>query len=359
MSRTLESVPEEARITSARRALAIVLSLPFTCVGSGGLGHFVLGRFRRGIVAFTAVSAALFGAMLLLPKLGAVAMLLWPVAWLGVVIDVASLRSDGRPLPNAGKILGGYAALVAASVAFALVIRTTLVEAFKIPAGSMMPTLMIGDHVFVDKHAYGLFSRSAPARGDVVVFKFPENPSQDFVKRVIALPGDRLEAINGRPILNGKLVPHCRVGQFSYEGRTAELFVEFLDSASYLTLFDDDPDTTSCSEPSHCACREGICGVQQGPFGVAPGEVWVMGDNRDNSHDSRTWRGGLGAGVPLENIKGKAGMIWMSFGPAGNVASERIGLEVSASPQLPGATKALTSALADCLRTRGGAVAIR
>jgi signal peptidase I len=95
----------------------------------------------------------------------------------------------------------------------------------------MIPTLMIGDHIFVNKFTYGplipwtdkrLFSRLPPSRADVMVFKFPENKEQDFIKRVIAVPGDTLEAINGRPIINGWLVPHCYVGQF-YESHAAEL----------------------------------------------------------------------------------------------------------------------------------------
>lgn len=256
-----------------------------------------------------------------------------------------------------------YAESIGIAVAVALLLRAFVVEAFKIPSGSMIPTLAIGDHIFVNKFTYGplipwtdkrLFSRLPPARGDVMVFKFPENKEQDFIKRAIAVPGDKLEAINGRPVINGWLVPHCKVGPFHYENRTAELYVEYLGDKAYLTLFDSDPDEQRCSgEECGPTCRAGLCGMLQGPFLVAQDEVWVMGDNRNNSHDSRSWRGGLGAGVPFENIKGRAMFVWMSFGPGGGVEQDRLFVNVLGRPKLPTAQEAtLGPALERCLRGR-------
>jgi signal peptidase I len=255
-------------------------------------------------------------------------------------------------------------------IILALTLRIGVIEAFKIPSGAMIPTLMIGDHIFVSKFAYGpllpnsdarLFSRLPPARGDVMVFKFPENKAQDFIKRAIAIPGDTLEAINGRPIINGWLVPHCYVGKF---GRNQDrLYVEFLEDKSFLTLYAQDamqgdgPDKPACKVQDDCGlgqtCRAGICGHHQGPFKVRPNEVWVMGDNRLNSHDSRTWRGGQGAGVPFENIKGRAMFVWMSFDPNGGVASDRLFVQIMGPPTIPGKPdEALQSALDKCLRER-------
>ncbi|MGK4001957.1 signal peptidase I [Sorangium sp. So ce1036] len=259
-----------------------------------------------------------------------------------------------------------YAESIGIAVAVALILRAFVVEAFKIPSGSMIPTLMVGDHIFVNKFTYGplipwtdqrLFPRLPPARGDVMVFKFPENKEQDFIKRTIATPGDTLEAVNGRPILNGWLVPHCHVGPYRYEGRQAELFVEFLGDKSYLTLYDANPDETMCEESNDCGpghtCRAGVCGMLQGPFKVAADEVWVMGDNRHNSHDSRSWRGGLGAGVPFEYIKGRAMFVWMSFGPGGGIAQDRLFVNVMGRPKLPGSHEAsLQAGLDRCLRER-------
>ena len=101
------------------------------------------------------------------------------------------------------------------------------------------------------------------------------------------------------------------------------------------------------------ACRSGICGILQGPFKVAPEEAWVMGDNRNNSHDSRSWRGGMGAGVPFENIKGRAMFVWMSFSQGGGIAQDRLFVNVMGRPTLPSsADPNLRSALEKCLSTR-------
>ncbi|MFO0758572.1 MAG: signal peptidase I [Byssovorax sp.] len=283
--------------------------------------------------------------------------------------DVAHARADRAVGEHLARWRKGemreYMESIGIAVAVALILRAFVVEAFKIPSGSMIPTLMIGDHIFVNKFTYGplvpwtdkrLFSRLPPQRGDVMVFKFPENKEQDFIKRTIATPGDVLEAIDGRPMINGWLVPHCYVGPFKYENRSAELFVEYLEDKSYFTLFDSNPDEQACTSVEDCgaglACRGGICGILQGPFHVAPGEAWVMGDNRNNSHDSRSWRGGLGAGVPFENIKGRAMFVWMSFGPGGSIAQDRLFVNVLGRPKLPAGAANLQSAVDKCLATR-------
>jgi signal peptidase I len=214
---------------------------------------------------------------------------------------------------------------------------------FKNPSGSMMPTLLLGDHFFVRR------SFDKPHRGEVIVFRFPENPEQDFVKRVVAEPGDTLEAINGRPVVNGWIAPHCYVGPYPHDGRTAELYVEYLGEATYGTLFDTKPDEQACKSDADCngeACRGGTCGLLQGPFKVAAGEVWVMGDNRNNSHDSRSWRGGLGAGVPFENVHGTARTVWFA------TVEGRSGTSVHGPPVLPPEAAALKPALERCLKDR-------
>jgi signal peptidase I len=210
----------------------------------------------------------------------------------------------------------------------------------------------VGDHIFVNKFAYGpaipwtksrLFSHMPPERGDVMVFAFPEHPEQDFIKRVIAIPGDKLEARSGHPIINGWEVPSCFVGVYSYHEidspmphHEGDLFVEFLEDEAYLTLYD------------HAA---GGFPEMQGPFFVKPGEVYVMGDNRNNSHDSRMWWGGQGGGVPFENIKGRALFVWLSVGENG-VDWSRLGAPVMGRPRLPAAMNGLEPALDKCMRER-------
>jgi signal peptidase I len=222
-----------------------------------------------------------------------------------------------------------------------------VVEAFKIPSGSMLPTLQIGDHIFVNKFIYGpevpftktrLFDRMPPHRGDVIVFSHPVPAlsPDDLIKRVIALPGDVLEVDSGHAIINGWSVPSCPVGSYvvsedAFGASQGELFVEYLEGTAYLAFYDQD----------HVPQR-------QGPYEVKPGEVWVMGDNRHHSADSRAWpnsSGGLGRGVPEPNIKGRAMFVWAPL--------SRMFVDLMGSPVLPkGAPPELLTAIASCLEKR-------
>jgi signal peptidase I len=243
------------------------------------------------------------------------------------------------------------AILMAVAVAFAL--RAFVIEAFKIPSGSMIPTLMVGDHIFVNKFSYGpaipytkarVWTNMPPHRGDVMVFAFPEHPEQDFIKRVIAVPGDKLEARNGHPIINGWDVPSCRVGSWSYDDydstisrHDGDLYIEYLGDESYLTFYD--------------RASRGFGEEYQGPFYAKPGEVWVMGDNRNNSHDSRMWFGGQGGGVPFDNIRGRALFVWLSVSDNG-VDWSREGAPVMGRPRLPPTASGLEAQFEECLKHR-------
>ena len=242
------------------------------------------------------------------------------------------------------------AILMAVAVAFGL--RTFVIEAFKIPSGSMIPTLMVGDHIFVNKFSYGpaipythsrVWTAMPPKRGDVMVFAFPEHPDQDFIKRVIAIEGDKLEARGGHPVINGWEVPSCRVGTWTYSDydspitrHEGDLYVEYLGGESYLTFYDR---------------ASGIFPEYQGPYFAKSGEVWVMGDNRNNSHDSRMWFGGRGGGVPFENIRGRALFVWLSVSDNG-IDWSREGAPVMGRPRLPPAAKGLEPELDRCLANR-------
>jgi signal peptidase I len=242
-----------------------------------------------------------------------------------------------------------YTESILVAVAVALLLRAFVVEAFKIPSGSMLPTLQLQDHIFVNKLAYGLglpfsknraFESLPPKRGDVIVFEFPDsdprNPRQDYIKRVIATEGDTLEVVDGHPIINGWRVPSCRVGTYDFRetqdsfGSRGELFVEFLGDYAYLTLYEND----------HLAGREG-------PYKVMPGETWVLGDNRNNSSDSRAWNNRKGGGVPDANIKGRAMFVWYA------AELDRILTNVLGTPKLPkDATPELHRGVEDCLAKR-------
>jgi signal peptidase I len=271
-------------------------------------------------------------------------------------------RADGqvdtRLRPWRKSELREYIESIVVAVMVALGLRALVIEAFKIPSGSMIPTLQVGDHIFVNKFIYGpaipfthsrLWTHMPPERGDVIVHAYPENLDQDFIKRVIAVPGDVLEAKNGHPWLNGWEVPHCFVGVYSYNDSNTEtevpsplqrhegdLFVEYLGDKAYLTLYDH---------------STGGYSDHQGPFRAKPGEVWVMGDNRNNSHDSRMWWNYKGGGVPFEDIRGRALFVWLSTYD-GKSDWSRLGTDVMGKPRLPADMANLEPAMEKCFRDR-------
>ncbi len=230
------------------------------------------------------------------------------------------------------KLVWLLVALASLLVVAPMVLRAFVVEAFSIPSGAMFPTLLVGDHVFISKLGYGCES-CIPERGEVFVFRFPGPQGQepvDYVKRVIALPGDELQLDQGQVTINGWKAPSCGLGALDIvevEGETHRyrFFVEFLAGHAYLVSLDE-------------AHEEG----QQGPYRVGPNEAWVLGDNRNNSSDSRAWNAGRGAGVPFENFHGAVSLVWL---PA-----ERFGTAQPRQPRLPIAARALQSKLDDCLK---------
>lgn len=207
------------------------------------------------------------------------------------------------------------------------VLRSFLFEPFKIPSGSMIPTLMVGDLILVNKFVYGLrlpvlntkiTEGTPPARGDVMVFRYPPKPSLDYIKRVIGVPGDEVAYLNKRLTINGQPVPTQPLADFFEEDamRYSQQFRETLGGRTYRVLNDKDrPAFVPGAEdyPDRGNCRYSVEGVV---CKVPPGHYFMMGDNRDNSLDSRYW-----GFVPERNIVGKAFFIWMNFGDLGRIGT--------------------------------------
>ena len=202
------------------------------------------------------------------------------------------------------------------------VLRSFLFEPFKIPSGSMIPTLMINDLILVNKFHYGvrlpvlntkIFDNHSPERGDVMVFRYPPKPSLDYIKRVVGLPGDEVAYLNKKLSVNGKPLDKSALPEFFDEDalRYTKQYQEVAADGQrqYRILNEDDrPSFVQATEdfPFRENCRYSSEGVV---CKVPPGHYFMMGDNRDNSLDSRFW-----GFVPEKNIVGKAFFVWMNFG---------------------------------------------
>jgi signal peptidase I len=217
-------------------------------------------------------------------------------------------------------ILVEYSRSLFPVILIVLLLRSFLVEPFRIPSGSMMPTLLVGDFILVNKFSYGVrlpvintkfIDIGEPKRGDVAVFRYPKDPSTDYIKRVIGLPGDRIRYNNKQLIINGEAIDI--ENKKTYEGvgsgiamSGAQLKIENLQGVNHKILIDRHRPTINDE------------------FVVPAGHYFVMGDNRDNSNDSRFW-----GTVPEENLVGKAFLIWMNWDSAnGGVSWGRIGSKI-------------------------------
>lgn len=219
---------------------------------------------------------------------------------------------DDREAPGPLQTLVEYARSFFPVLLFVLIIRSFIFEPFRIPSGSMMPTLLEGDFIFVQKFAYGLrlpvtetkvIETGSPQRGDVIVFRLPSDPSINYIKRVIGLPGDEVVYQRQRLTINGETVSLERGKDASFE---APVFVEDLDGRLHDILITNPQFST-----------------RDGSYRVPEGHYFVMGDNRDRSRDSRF----IGA-IPEKYLVGEAVRIWMHFVPWHLPDWARIGMKI-------------------------------
>jgi signal peptidase I len=198
-------------------------------------------------------------------------------------------------LKSKKRLLWEYVEAILTALILALIIRAYIIQAFKIPSGSMIPTLLIGDHILVNKFIYGttipltdkkILIWQSPEKGDIIVFKYPENPKKDFIKRVIATGGDVIEEKDKIVYVNGKAL--------------IEPYAHHFDRS--MRIGGNDP-------------RDNF-----GPIVVPHDKLFVMGDNRDQSYDSRYW-----GFVDLKEIRGKALIIYWSWDPDNWLRFNRIG----------------------------------
>jgi signal peptidase I len=224
------------------------------------------------------------------------------------------------------------------------VLRSFLVEPFRIPSGSMIPTLLVGDLILVNKFTYGIrlpivnqkiIAVGDPQRGDVMVFRYPVDPSVDYVKRVIGLPGDTVTfkgkrlTINGQPVETVAAPDYYDPERVSYAKQFTEKLPRGTGFSDHMILIDDDRSVAMSPEQYQgelvraghtaeaAAFRENCvysAGFTEVTCKVPAGHYFMMGDNRDNSADSRYW-----GFVPDQNIVGRAFLIWMNFGNMGRI----------------------------------------
>ena len=241
-----------------------------------------------------------------LPRLAVFAIGPIALAALLALVDTAIVKPGEARLIGKPWVLA--LALILAGQGSARAIRQWLVEAFQMPSGSMVPTLLVGDHVFVKK------GRSSVARGDVIAFEFPVDRSTNYMKRVVAVGGDVIEVRDGVPSINGIPLAHEPIAQpCSFRDESASFAGAEPEPCTLVRETNAGRSYTIVFEPEHRAMDQ--------PRTVIPdGHVFVMGDNRDNSYDSRKW-----GTVPVDHIKGTATVTWWSKAPGGPVRWSRVG----------------------------------
>jgi signal peptidase I len=237
-----------------------------------------------------------------------------------VAVDRLYFRKARIVATKADPLLVDYARSFFPVLLVVVVLRSFVVEPFRIPSGSMMPTLEVGDFILVNKFAYGIrlpvlrtkiIPIGEPKRGDVVVFKYPKQPEVDYIKRLIGLPGDRIRYENKQLTINDQVMPLTKMAVYPGDGANGRM------------VGADEYQEDLASVVHDILQRQGATGPE-GEFTVPAGQYFMMGDNRDNSNDSRYW-----GFVPEANLVGRAMLVWMHFDTEGtHIKPERIGTPI-------------------------------
>jgi signal peptidase I len=273
-------------------------------------------------IAYPVLFIATMGALLRFMSFAAV--LLTATVVTGVIwfIDSAMLRKK-RGEQKSEPILVELAKSFFPVILVVFVLRSFLIEPFKIPSGSMLPSLLVGDFILVNKYTFGvripvlnkkIIEVNQPKRGEVMVFRYPEDPSKDFIKRIVGLPGDTVTYQNKRLTLNGVAVPVESTGSMTeiderMSFQRFDAYREKLGDSTHVIIVSPDRPVLAGGVrqfPNKKNCEYNDEGVT---CKIPEGHYFMMGDNRDNSDDSRYW-----GFVPEENIVGKAFLVWMNFG---------------------------------------------
>lgn len=268
--------------------------------------------------------------------------------WASSIPGVEAKASEAGPKKSASRRALSLAFAVAGAALVALFVRASIFQSNRVLSSSMLPSLTPGAELAVNKLAYGFWvpgttrHLALPRRGDVIVFASPDaSQPGELVKRVIGLPGDRVRVVGGRPVVNGWAPATCTVGRYPVVGAdglwTAEVVLEFLDDRSYVALY---PVAGQVS-PTFL------------DYVVKPGEVFVLGDNRPASLDSRAWNGGRGAGVPTGSISGRVERILASVDRNGHFDFSRVLEPLGLELNLPGIdARKLEENVQACLKLR-------
>ena len=324
---------------TSRKQVALLLAF----LGPFGIGHFHVGRRRRGALWLALAAVGLVALGILVVALGPrVGWTVAVVAALALVLSAFTLSVIDLARVAEGPRTPIWQTLIFAAIGFATpaaasaILRTFVLESFVVPTRSMEPTVLAGDRIFARRltwsGAAAPMAGDLPRYGDIVVLDSPEHPGEMLVKRVVARPGDVLEMRRGRPWVNGWQVPSCALGEGELGSARGEVEVEFLGDASYLVFYD-----AAAPVAEHA-----------GPLYAAKDAVLVLGDDRNDSADSRAWHDGRDGNVHARALRGRALFVWLRTSAADDA---RFGVDL-ARPRLPSSLAKLQPALDRCLGAR-------